>query len=63
MPKMKMHSGAKKRFRKTATGKVRAQHNYFNHLLTKKSSYRKHSLKKPFYLNSTDAKRVRNIIT
>ena len=40
MPKMKSHSGAKKRFRKTATGKLRARHAFSSHILEKKSPKR-----------------------
>ena len=41
MPKMKSHSGAKKRFKKTATGKLQARHAYSSHILEKKSPKRK----------------------
>ena len=41
MPKMKTHSGAKKRFRKTATGKLRGRRAYSSHILEKKSPKRK----------------------
>ncbi|HYE39311.1 MAG TPA: 50S ribosomal protein L35 [Ramlibacter sp.] len=37
MPKLKTKSGAKKRFKVTATGKVRAQAAYKRHCLTAKS--------------------------
>ena len=37
MPKMKTHSGAKKRFKVTATGKVRGRHAFTSHILEKKS--------------------------
>ena len=41
MPKMKSHSGAKKRFKRTGSGKLmRAQRNK-NHFLEKKTSKRK----------------------
>ncbi|MCU0670255.1 MAG: 50S ribosomal protein L35 [Myxococcota bacterium] len=44
MPKMKSHSGAAKRFKRTGTGKItRAQKNK-RHILTKKSSKRKRRL-------------------
>jgi hypothetical protein len=36
MPKMKTHSGAKKRFKLTGTGKVRARHSFSSHILEKK---------------------------
>ena len=41
MPKMKTHSGAKKRFRKTAKGKLRGRRAYSSHILEKKSPKRK----------------------
>ncbi len=37
MPKMKTKSAAKKRFRVTASGKVKRQHSGKNHILTKKA--------------------------
>ena len=44
MPKMKTHSGAKKRFKLTATGKVRGRHSFTSHILEKKSPKRKRQL-------------------
>ena len=44
MPKMKTHSGAKKRFRKTAKGKLRARHGMTSHILEKKNAKRKRRL-------------------
>ena len=41
MPKMKSHSGAKKRFKVTGTGKVLARHSFSSHILEKKSPKRK----------------------
>src|SRR6185436_11502730 len=41
VPKMKTHSGAKKRFRKTASGKLRGRRAYSSHILEKKSPKRK----------------------
>ena len=38
MPKMKTHSGAKKRFKVTARGKVRGRHAFTSHILEKKSA-------------------------
>ena len=38
MPKMKTHSGAKKRFKLTGTGKIKRKHAYKSHILTKKST-------------------------
>ena len=47
MPKMKTHSGAKKRFKLTATGKVRGRHAFSSHILEKKSPKRKRGFRKP----------------
>ena len=62
MPKMKTHSGAKKRFRKTATGKLRGRRAYSSHLLEKKSPKRKRRMTKPVEISQADAKRVRNLL-
>ena len=44
MPKLKTHKGAAKRFRLTATGKVKRGHSHARHILTKKSTKRKRLL-------------------
>ena len=62
MPKMKSHSGAKKRFKKTATGKLRARHAYSSHILEKKSPKRKRSFRQPRELEGSDAKRVKKLL-
>jgi large subunit ribosomal protein L35 len=58
MPKMKTHSGAKKRFRKTAKGKLLARHSFTSHNLGKKSAKRKRRLGRPVDINEADRKRV-----
>ncbi|KTD25524.1 MULTISPECIES: 50S ribosomal protein L35 [Legionella] len=45
MPKLKTHSGAAKRFRKTASGRVKRRGAYRNHILTKKSPKQKRHLR------------------
>ena len=45
MPKMKSHSGAKKRFKKTGTGKLQARHAFSSHILEKKSPKRKREMR------------------
>ena len=62
MPKMKSHSGAKKRFRKTATGKLRGRRAYSSHILEKKSPKRKRHLGKPAMINAHDAPRVKKLL-
>lgn len=44
MPKLKTHRGAAKRFRTTATGKIKRGHSHARHILTKKSAKRKRQL-------------------
>ncbi|HZU60013.1 MAG TPA: 50S ribosomal protein L35, partial [Solirubrobacteraceae bacterium] len=44
---MKTHSGAKKRFRLTARGKVRGRAAYSTHILEKKSPKRKRRMAAP----------------
>jgi large subunit ribosomal protein L35 len=45
MPKMKSHSGASKRFKKTASGGYKRKQSHLRHILTKKSSKRKRHLR------------------
>ena len=45
MPKMKSHSGAKKRFKRTASGKFKYQHANKRHLLTRRPHKRKRQLR------------------
>jgi large subunit ribosomal protein L35 len=62
MPKMKTHSGAKKRFRLTAKGKVRGRHAFSTHILEKKSPKRKRQHGRPAVITGSDAKRVRKLL-
>ena len=62
MPKMKTHSGAKKRFRKTAKGKLRGRRAYSTHILEKKTPKRKRRFKRPVEIKAADAKRVRTLL-
>ena len=62
MPKMKTHSGAKKRFKRTANGKVRARHAFTSHILEKKSPKRKRHSATPLMLKDADAKRVNKLL-
>ena len=58
MPKMKTHSGAKKRFKITGNGKLKARHAMTSHILEKKNAKRKRRLGNDFYVAKPDAKRV-----
>ena len=62
MPKMKSHSGAKKRFKKTATGKLKARHAFSSHILEKKSPKRKRKFRQDVALSDADAKRVNRLL-
>ena len=62
MPKMKTHSGAKKRFRKTGTGKIRARHAMTSHNLGKKSAKRKRRLGRPVEVAKSDLGEVRRLL-
>jgi large subunit ribosomal protein L35 len=62
MPKMKTHSGAKKRFKTTASGKVRGRHSFTSHILEKKSPKRKRQLGKPAFLSDDDTPRVKKLL-
>ena len=62
MPKMKSHSGASKRFKKTGTGKLKARHAFSSHILEKKSPKRKRGFRKPFEVSSHDAPRVKTLL-
>jgi large subunit ribosomal protein L35 len=59
---MKTHSGAKKRFRKTASGKLRGRRAYSSHILEKKSPKRKRRMSKPTQVAPHDTKRVRTLL-
>ncbi len=62
MPKMKSHSGAKKRFKKTGTGKLQARHAFSSHILEKKSAKRKRSFRLDRDISTGDAKKVRQLL-
>ena len=55
MPKLKSHSGAKKRFNLTKTGKVKRAHAFKSHILNKKSTKRKRGLRQGAYADATEA--------
>lgn len=62
MPKMKSHSGAKKRFTITGSGKVKRAHQGKNHILTKKNRKRKRNLRKSALVSSAQESTIRNMI-
>ncbi len=62
MPKMKTHSGAKKRFKVSPRGKVRGRHAMRSHILGKKNAKRKRRLAGPKQLAEPDAQRVKTLL-
>ena len=62
MPKLKTHKGAAKRFRVTATGKIKRGHSHARHLLTKKSAKRKRMLDIDVMVSDSDQKRVESML-
>ncbi|MGA4669893.1 50S ribosomal protein L35 [Propionibacteriaceae bacterium Y1923] len=62
MPKMKTHSGAKKRFRVTASGKVMRRQAGRKHLLENKTSTRTRRLAGDAALEKGDAQKVMKLL-
>jgi large subunit ribosomal protein L35 len=62
MPKMKSHSGAKKRFKRSAGGKLRGKRANSSHNLEHKSSKRRRNMRKPSVIAPADAKRVNRML-
>ena len=62
MPKLKSHSGAKKRFNLTKTGKVKRAHAYKSHILTKKDSKRCRRLRSTTYADKTNDATIKKMI-
>ncbi|PHX73696.1 MAG: 50S ribosomal protein L35 [Chitinophagaceae bacterium] len=62
MPKVKTKSSAKKRFTLTGTGKIKRKHAFKSHILTKKSTKRKHNLTKSGLVHVADEGRVRDML-
>ena len=57
--KLKTHRGAAKRFKLTASGKIKRSHAFARHILTKKSASRKRRLGKSTIVTDADAPKVR----
>lgn len=59
MPKLKTHSGSKKRFNVTKSGKIKRAQVGKRHILTKKSTKRKRGLRLGVYTNETNVKAIK----
>jgi large subunit ribosomal protein L35 len=62
MPKQKSHSGAKKRFKVTGSGKVMKQQAGMRHNLEGKSSVRTRRLNQETTLSKADSKNIKKLL-
>ena len=62
MPKIKTHSGAKKRFKLTKLGKVKRAHANKSHILNKKTTKRKRNLRKTVTADVTNVAAIKKMI-
>ena len=62
MPKLKTHTGAKKRFKLTKNGKVKRAKAYKSHILNKKSTKRLRHLRKEGFADSSNVAQVKRLI-
>ena len=62
MPKLKTNRAAAKRFKKTATGKIKRRKPLKNHILTKKTTKRKRNLRKATLVHKSDMGRVKAML-
>ncbi len=60
--KLKTNRAARKRFKLTATGKVKRHHAFTRHILTKKAAGRKRGLRKGTLVSDADAPNVRRML-
>ena len=62
MPKLNTHSGAKKRFNLTKSGKVKRAHAFNSHILTKKDTKRTRRLRTTTYADVTNTETIKKMI-
>lgn len=62
MPKIKTCRAAAKRFEKTGSGKYKFRKSHASHILTKKTTKRKRSLRQPQIVAGSDMKEVRRML-
>jgi len=62
MPKIKTRRGAAKRFKKTATGKIKRHKAYKTHILTKMSPKRRRQLRRSGLVSAADMSRVKAML-
>ena len=62
MPKVKTNSSAKKRFKLTASGKIKHAKAFKRHILTKKSKKRKRRLGQPGFVHKSNLDFVKRLL-
>ena len=62
MPKVKTHTGAKKRFKLTKNDKIKRAHANKSHILNKKSTKRKRGLRMGAYADKTNVAAIKKLI-
>ncbi len=62
MPKMKTHSSAKKRFKRTGSGKIKRFQAFTSHMMRNKSKKAKTKLVKSALVSDADVKRVKRLL-
>lgn len=62
MPKIKTNRAAAKRFKRTGTGKFVYRKSHASHILTKKTTKRKRSLRKKRIIDKVNQKEIRLLL-
>jgi len=62
MPKMKTRRGAAKRFRVTASGRIKRAKGFRRHILTSKTQQRKRHLRKAAYVAKSDERKIKRLL-
>ena len=62
MPKMKTHSSAKKRFKRTGSGKIKRFQAFTSHMMRNKSKKAKLRLRGATTVRKADEKRVKDLL-
>jgi large subunit ribosomal protein L35 len=62
MPKIKTNRAAAKRFKKTGTGKIVYRKSCASHMLTKKTTKRKRSLRQAHLISKSDRREIKLLL-
>ena len=62
MPKLKTSRGAAKRFKITASGRVKRRHGYLRHILINKTRKQKRRLRKAALVNKANEKAIKRLL-